>query len=97
MSASARLNVFSVHRLHRTFCLRALCIVSPCRVRSYGREKRVFQGLPVLGLMRSRLAVDDTARGRQAAPVTSPSPVEPVRLAMSLSLVLLQEHRGFEP
>jgi len=36
-----------------TFCLRALWIVSSCRVRSYGREKMVLHGLPVDGLILS--------------------------------------------
>ena len=54
--ASLRLNVFSsTHSAHRTFCFRTLCIVSSCRVRSYGREKTVLQGFPVVGLMRSHL------------------------------------------
>lgn len=54
--ASFRENVFSsTHSAHRTFCLRALWIVSSCRVRSYGREKIVLQGFPVVGLMRSHL------------------------------------------
>lgn len=56
VNASLRLKVFSsVQRWHRTFCLRALWIVSSCRVRSYGREKTELHGLPVDGLMRSHL------------------------------------------
>lgn len=54
--ASFRLNVFSsVQYLHRSFCFPALWIVSSCRVRSYGREKMVLQGLFVDGLIRSHL------------------------------------------
>lgn len=56
VSASLREKVLSsTHNAHLTFCLRTLCMVSSWRVKSYGREKMVLQGLPVVGLMRSHL------------------------------------------
>lgn len=56
VSASLRENVFSSrHKWQRTFCLRLLWIVSSWRVKSYGRENSMLQGLPVEGLMRAHL------------------------------------------
>lgn len=52
--ASFLLNVFSsVQSGQWTLSLRALWMVSSCRVRSYGREKMVLHGLPVDGLILS--------------------------------------------
>ncbi|KAK3295590.1 uncharacterized protein B0H64DRAFT_149482 [Chaetomium fimeti] len=56
VSASALLDVFSSEQIwQRTFCFSALWIVCSCLVRSYGLEKTVLHGFPVLGLMRSHL------------------------------------------
>ena len=56
VSASLRLKLFSsVQYWHWTLCLVLLCIVSSCRVKSYGRLNMVLQGFPVVGLMREHL------------------------------------------
>lgn len=56
VKASLREKVFSSRQYgHLTFCLRLLCIVSSCLVKSYGRENIVLHGLPVDGLIRVHL------------------------------------------